>query len=175
MSRVHIVCPECTRESWAVFRRTGQKGQSIINYRSKKLPKATYDSNSPVIIRIIYFTFIFLDSSYNTSQPTFRNLASIKNNIKKFTIYWSQFRLSMLKVFITILSIPAALPFFKCFIASIISLYVIDPFKIISYTGFSHMSLKTISFLTHLFHAGKKYIENKNMLQTLKFIFYFIH
>ena len=40
-----------------------QKGQSIINYRCKKLHKTTYESNNPVIISIIYFTFIFIDRS----------------------------------------------------------------------------------------------------------------
>jgi hypothetical protein len=52
---------------------------------------------------------------------------------------------------VTKLSIPAALPFYRFCIASIISISVIDPFKIISYTGFSHMSLKTISSLTQIF------------------------
>ena len=58
-----------------------QKDQSIINYRCKKLPKATYESNSPVIIKIIYFTLpLFLYTGLNTSQPTFRDYPSIKNN-----------------------------------------------------------------------------------------------
>jgi hypothetical protein len=55
------------------------------------------------------------------------------------------------------------------FITSIISLSVIGPFKIISYTGFSHMSLKTIgkvqchNFQSHIWTIsipGKKCVDN---------------
>jgi hypothetical protein len=68
------------------FKFIWQKGKSSINYRCKKLSKATYESNSPVIIRIIYFTFIFI-VKHDINGKCVKMIYNMHDNIKYCVLY----------------------------------------------------------------------------------------